>query len=96
VNAWTQFQLLALDDMRGVKGLPWAGAPVLLKSIIARRIRTAGVGARVLFMGPVRSGSCHRAGDGLCQKDLASGGWNLLFKMTWVVPRLNPLGQSHI
>ena len=37
-------------------------------------------------------------GDGLCQKDQAvwAEGWNLLFKLTWIVPRLNPLGQSHI
>lgn len=35
-------------------------------------------------------------GDGLYQKDQEAVGWNLLFKFAWVVPRLNPLGQSHI
>ncbi|MBB6406525.1 hypothetical protein HNP00_003862 [Arthrobacter sp. AZCC_0090] len=72
---------------------------VLLKSILApadpdRRVcpRCSG------WQGKGRSGSFNRGGDGLYQKDqvVQAGGWNLLFNMTWVVPRLNPLGQSHI
>ena len=58
--------------MRGVKGLPWAGARSFWSPIIARRIRAASVGAAGFVHGADAFRILSPGGDGLYQKDLAS------------------------